>query len=63
LAGEVGRLNGGEYPERMIYVNEVGTLNLIRLYLDYGSKIFYFSTSEIYGKLYDEKDVVEEDFH
>ncbi len=62
LAGEVGRLNGEEYPQRMIYVNEVGTLNLIRLCLEYGSKLVYFSTSEIYGKLFDEKEVVEEDF-
>jgi len=62
LAGEVGRLNGEEYPQRMIYVNEIGTLNLLQLCLEYNSKLVYFSTSEIYGKLFDEKEVCEEDF-
>ncbi|HCI29642.1 MAG TPA: NAD(P)-dependent oxidoreductase [Fervidobacterium sp.] len=62
LAGEVGRLNGEEYPQRMIYVNEIGTLNLLQLCLEYNSKLVYFSTSEIYGKLFDEKEVSEEDF-
>jgi len=62
LAGEVGRLNGEEYPQRMIYVNDVGTLNLIKMCLEYNSKLMYFSTSEIYGTLFDEKEVVEEDF-
>ena len=62
LAGEVGRLNGEEYSQRMIYVNEVGTLNLIKMCLEYNSKLMYFSTSEIYGTLFDEKEVVEEDF-
>lgn len=63
LAGEVGRLNGEEYPQRMIYVNEIGTLNLIKMCLEYNSKLVYFSTSEIYGKLFDEKEVREEDFN
>ena len=62
LAGEVGRLNGEEYSQRMIYVNEVGTLNLIKMCLEYNTKLMYFSTSEIYGTLFDEKEVVEEDF-
>lgn len=62
LAGEVGRLNGEEYPQRMIYVNEIGTLNLIKMCLEYKSKLVYFSTSEIYGNLFDEKEVKEEDF-
>jgi len=63
LAGEVGRLNGEEYPQRMIYVNEVGTLNLIKMCLEYNAKLVYFSTSEVYGTLFDEKEVIEEDFH
>lgn len=62
LAGEVGRLNGEEYPQRMIYVNEIGTLNLIKMCLEYNTKLVYFSTSEAYGTLFDEKEVVEEDF-
>ncbi len=61
LAGEVGRLNGEEYPQRMIYVNEIGTLNLIKMCLEYDSKLVYFSTSEVYGTLFDEKEVREED--
>ncbi len=46
----------------MICVNEVGTLNLIRLCLEYDSKLVCFITLEIYGKIFDEKEVVEEDF-
>jgi nucleoside-diphosphate-sugar epimerase len=63
LAGEVGRLNGEEYPQRMIYVNEIGTLNLVRMCLEYNSKLVYFSTSEVYGSLFDEKEVKEEDLN
>ncbi|MBM7560307.1 NAD-dependent epimerase/dehydratase family protein [Marinitoga litoralis] len=63
LAGEVGRLNGEEYPQRMIYVNEFGTLNLIKMCIEYKSKLVYFSTSEVYGTLFDEKEVMEEDFN
>ncbi len=62
LAGEVGRLSGEEYPQKMIYVNEIGTLNLIKLCLEYGSRLVYFSTSEVYGELFNEKEVCEEDF-
>ncbi|WP_372590431.1 NAD(P)-dependent oxidoreductase [Fervidobacterium pennivorans subsp. carthaginiensis] len=63
LAGEVGRLNGEEYPQRMVYVNEIGTLNLIKMCLEYNTKLVYFSTSEVYGTLFDEKEVKEEDFY
>lgn len=51
------------YPQRMIYVNDIGTLNLIKMCLEYESKFVYFSTSEIYGTLFDEKEVTEEDFN
>lgn len=51
LAGEVGRLNGELYPQRMIYVNELGTLNIIQLCLEFGAKLIYASSSEIYGDL------------
>ncbi|MGC8813782.1 NAD-dependent epimerase/dehydratase family protein [Dictyoglomus sp.] len=62
LAGEVGRLIGEEYPQRMVYVNNVGLLNIISLCLEYNSKLIYFSTSEVYGKLFNEgKEVKEED--
>lgn len=62
LAGEVGRINGEEYPQKMLYVNEIGTLNLINLSLEYDSKLMYFSSSEVYGTLFDKKEVNEEDF-
>jgi len=62
LAGEVGRLIGEEYPQRMVYVNNVGLLNIISLCLEYNSRLIYFSTSEVYGKLFNEgKEVKEED--
>jgi nucleoside-diphosphate-sugar epimerase len=62
LAGEVGRLVGENYPQRMVYVNNVGLLNIISLCLDYDVKLIYFSTSEVYGKLFDDGvEVKEED--
>lgn len=62
LAGEVGRLIGEEYPQKMIYVNNVGLLNIILLCLEYNSKLIYFSTSEVYGNLFnDGREVKEED--
>jgi nucleoside-diphosphate-sugar epimerase len=59
--GEVGRMIGEEHPQKMVYVNDVGTLNIIQLSLDYGSRLIYFSTSEVYGHLFEHKEVVEED--
>jgi dTDP-glucose 4,6-dehydratase len=53
MAGEVGRLRGEEYPQKMIYVNDVGTLNIINLCLDFGCKLVFFSTSEVYGRMFD----------
>lgn len=49
LAGEVGRLNGEEHPGLMIEVNELGTLNLIRLCQRHNVPLLYTSTSEVYG--------------
>jgi dTDP-glucose 4,6-dehydratase len=45
----------------MVYVNDVGTINVIKLCLDYATKLVYFSTSEVYGRLFDEKHVVVEE--
>jgi len=59
-AGEVGRLVGEEHPQKMIYVNDVGVINLIQLCLESGSKLIYFSTSEVYGKRFDDSSCVEE---
>jgi len=61
MAGEVGRLVGEEHPQKMLYVNNIGTLNLIKLCLEYNSKLVYFSTSEVYGKLFSENVRVREE--
>ena len=53
MAGEVGRMVGEEHPQKMLYVNDVGTLNIIKLCLEFNSKLVYFSTSEVYGNLFD----------
>lgn len=53
MAGEVGRMVGEEHPQKMLYVNNVGTLNLIKLCIEYKAKLVYFSTSEVYGHLFD----------
>jgi len=37
----------------MLYVNNIGTLNLIKLCLEYNARLVYFSTSEVYGRLFD----------
>lgn len=51
LAGEVGRINGEEFPRRCIEINESGTINLAQLCLEYGARLYFASTSEIYGEL------------
>ena len=62
MAGEVGRMVGEEHPQKMMYVNNIGTLNLIKLCLEYNAKLVYFSTSEVYGHLFDiGRSVKEED--
>ena len=61
MAGEVGRMMGEKYPQKMIYVNDCGTLNMIKLCMDYGTTLVNFSTSEVYGHLYDKGDEVEEE--
>ena len=49
LAGEVGRMVGELRPNRMTYVNIIGTMNLIQLCLETNARLVLFSTSEIYG--------------
>lgn len=51
LAGEVGRINGEEFPRRCIEINESGTINLAQLCLEFGATLYFASTSEIYGEL------------
>lgn len=61
MAGEVGRMVGEEHPQKMLYVNNVGTLNLIKLCLEHKCRLIYFSTSEVYGRLFDKGKPVEEE--
>ncbi|MGQ9587241.1 MAG: NAD-dependent epimerase/dehydratase family protein [Thermoplasmata archaeon] len=61
MAGEVGRLMGERYPQKMIYVNDYGTLNMIKLCLEYKTTLVNFSTSEVYGHLYDKGEEVREE--
>lgn len=62
MAGEVGRMVGEEHPQKMLYTNDIGTLNLVSLCLEFNSRLVYFSTSEVYGHLFDKcKHVKEED--
>lgn len=61
MAGEVGRMVGEEHPQKMMYVNNIGTLNLIKFCLEYDCRLVYFSTSEVYGTLFDKGAPVKED--
>lgn len=49
LAAEFGRWNGEDYYERVWNSNAVGTKNMIRLQEEYGFKMIFASSSEIYG--------------
>ena len=53
LAGEVGRENGELFARRQVDVNVSGTLNLIQLCREYGARLIYASTSEVYGEIGD----------
>jgi nucleoside-diphosphate-sugar epimerase len=61
MGAEVGRMRGEEYPQKMVYVNDVGTINVVKLCIDYGTKLVYFSTSEVYGRLFDDGHIVIEE--
>jgi len=61
MAGEVGRMVGEQHPQKMLYVNNIGTLNLIKLCLEYHVRLIYFSTSEVYGHLFDKGVPVKEE--
>jgi len=49
LAGEVGRENGEQFPRRCVDINVSGTLNLVQLCLEHNARLYFASTSEIYG--------------
>ena len=61
MAAEVGRMVGEAHPQKMISINAVGTLNVVRLCNEFGIRLVNFSTSEVYGHLLDSKTVVETD--
>ena len=61
MAGEVGRMVGEEHPQKMIYVNDIGVLNIAKLCLEYDCRLVYFSTSEIYGHILDREIPVKEE--
>jgi len=51
LAGEVGRENGELFARRAVDINVGGTINLIQLCREYGARLIYASSSEVYGDI------------
>lgn len=49
LAAEFGRKNGEDFYETMWVSNAIGTKNLLRLQQEYGFRLIFFSSSEVYG--------------
>lgn len=49
LAAEFGRWNGEDYYEDLWLTNAVGTKNILRLQQEYGYKLVFTSSSEVYG--------------
>ena len=50
LAAEVGRENGELFPGRCVDVNVRGTVLLARLCAEYGARLYFASSSEVYGE-------------
>jgi nucleoside-diphosphate-sugar epimerase len=51
LAGEVGRENGELFARRQVDVNVSGTLNIIQMCREFGSRLVFAGTSEAYGEV------------
>jgi dTDP-glucose 4,6-dehydratase len=49
LASPASPVDYQEFPEETLLVNSTGTLNMLNLAKEYGSKILITSTSEVYG--------------
>ncbi len=49
LAGEAGRENGELFARRTVDINVSGTLNMIQMCREYGARLIFASTSEVYG--------------
>jgi nucleoside-diphosphate-sugar epimerase len=60
MAAEVGRIVGEGHPHRVFNINILGSLNVIRLCLEFDSFLVNFSTSEVYGHLLDTGESVKE---
>jgi nucleoside-diphosphate-sugar epimerase len=60
LAGEVGRVNGEEFPRRAVDINVSGTINLAQLCLEHGARLYFASTSEVYSGLPGHEKLTEE---
>lgn len=50
LAGEVGRENGELFPRRCVDTNVSAVLNLIQLCREYRARLYFASSSEVYGE-------------
>jgi len=48
-AAEFGRWNGEDFYENLWRTNVIGTKNILRLQEEYGFKLIFFSSSEVYG--------------
>ena len=49
LAAEFGRNNGEDFYENLWQTNVIGTKNLLAMQRDYGFRLVFFSSSEVYG--------------
>ncbi len=49
LAAEFGRWNGEDYYDSLWRTNAIGTKNIIRCQEQYGFRLIFFSSSEVYG--------------
>ena len=49
LAAEFGRKNGEDFYETMWMSNAIGTKNMLRLQKEYGFRMIFSSSSEVYG--------------
>ncbi len=49
LAAEFGRNNGEDHYESLWTTNAIGTKNLVRLQEEFGFRMIFFSSSEVYG--------------
>ncbi len=60
LAGEVGRVNGEEFPRRAVDINVSGTINLAQLCLEHNARLYFASTSEVYSGIPGHEKLTEE---